>query len=511
MTTFIDRLRSGPHYKWLVLLTVGVSILTSAFDVAITNIALPELGREFGVDPSVILWVSVIYLLASLGLILTLGSLGDAIGRKQVFLTGFLIFALGLLIAALSTTLPMLLFGRVVQGIGLALFISNSDAIVVAAFPESERGRAIGLENAFVGIGLSTGPPLGGFLLDTLGWQSLFYTRIPFILLFFVMGLLILRNDRGEGRHVRFDFFGAILLFSFMTTFLLALNRGPRLGWSEPLIIGFVTFAVLSFLAFMYVQSRPDMTVLEVRMRGARFLRERLPVLELSLFLSRQFSASNAANALQFITQGAIIILLPFFLLDGRGLTATEAGLILVTLPIVRLVVAPTAGWIADQVSTRVIATAGLVLMTAAYYALSYIGVDTHVAILVTVLLALGTGISIFEPGNNTALVSSVPPNRLGTASAMIATVRQVSQAVGIAVAGTFFAVIQSAEESRLVEAGVGAEAALAQSATTGFQDVITYLTILLVVAIFVSAFRGKNPTRTATPTGESDTGGTRG
>ena len=217
----------------------------------------------------------------------------------------------------------MLLFGRVVQGIGLALFISNSDAIVGAAFPESERGRAIGLENAFVGIGLSTGPPLGGFLLDTLGWQSLFYTRIPFILLFFVMGLLILRNDRGEGRHARFDFFGAILLFSFMTTFLLALNRGPRLGWSEPLIIGFVTIAFLSFIAFMYVQSRPDMAVLEIRMRGARFLRERLPVLELSLFLSRQFSASNAANALQFITQGAIIILLPFFLLDGRGLTAT--------------------------------------------------------------------------------------------------------------------------------------------------------------------------------------------
>ena len=496
MRQFTERLRTSRQYKWLVLLTVGVSILTSSFDVAITNIALPELGREFNVEPDVILWVSVIYLLASLGLSLTFGSLGDAIGRKQVFLTGFLVFGLGLVIATLSTTLPMLLFARVVQGIGLALFISNSDAIVVAAFPEAERGRAIGLENVFVGIGLSTGPVLGGLLLDALGWQALFYTRIPFILFFFVMGLIVLRSDREEGRHIRFDFFGAVLLFAFMTTFLLALNRGPILGWSEPLIIGFATVASVSFAVFMYVQSRPDMMVLQIQRNGVRFLRERLPILELNLFLIRQFSASNATNTLQFITQGAIIILLPFFLLDGRGLTATQAGLILVTLPIVRLFVAPSAGWVADKVSTRVIATFGLMVMTAAYYGLSYIGVDTHVAILVTVLLSLGTGISIFEPGNNTALVSAVPPNRLGTASAMIATVRQVSQATGIAVAGTFFAVIQSSEESRLLAAGADEATAMAQSVTTGYQDVIAVLTVLLVAAIFVSALRGKDPVR---------------
>lgn len=494
--SFVERLRASGYYKWLVLLTVGVSILTSAFDVGITNIALPELGREFDVEPDIILWVSVIYLLASLGLSLTFGSLGDAIGRKQVFLSGFLVFGLGLVIATLSTTLPMLLVARVVQGIGLALFISNSDAIVVGAFPEAERARAIGLENVFVGIGLSTGPVLGGFLLDSLGWQALFYTRIPFILLFFVMGLVILRNDREEGRHVRFDFFGAVLLFGFMTAFLLALNRGPILGWSEPLIIGFAVAAIASFAVFMYVQSRPEMMVLQIRRSGIRFLRERLPILELNLFLIRQFSASNAANTLQFITQGAIIILLPFFLLDGRGLTATEAGLILVTLPIVRLVVAPSAGWVADKVSTRVIATFGLMVMTAAYYALSYIGVETHIAIFVTVLLSLGTGISIFEPGNNTALVSSVPPHRLGTASAMIATVRQVSQATGIAIAGTLFTVIRNAEESRLVDSGIDTGTAMAQSVTTAYQDVITYLTVLLVVAVFVSAFRGRDPVR---------------
>ena len=494
---FAQRIRSGSRYKWLVLVTVGLGILTSTVDGSITNIALPELGRVFGVDPSIILWVSVAYLLASIGLMLTLGSLGDAIGRKQVFLTGFLVFGIGLIITPLSTTLPMLLFGRVVQGIGQAMIIANGNALVVSAFPATERGRALGMENAFVGVGLASGPPLGGFLLDLWGWQSLFYTRAPFMAVFFVMGLLFLQNDRQEGRHMRFDFFGALALFGFISAFLLLLNRGPRLGWTEPIIIGLGTIAVLSLIGFLYVESRSRMPVLEIH-RGARMLRERMPVLELSLFRSRLFSTANAANALQFISQGAIIILLPFFLLDGRGFTASQAGLILITLPVVRLVIAPVAGWAADKVSSRIVATAGLIVMTGAYMGLRGVGIDTPVAILITLLLAEGAGSSIFGPGNNSAIMGAVPQSHLGTASGMIGTVRQISQATGIAVAGTLYAVIQGNEESRLLASGVSTAEALPQSITTGFQDVLTVMVVTLVAAVIVSALRGPDPPQSA-------------
>ena len=494
-----QRIRSGPNYKWLVLATVGLGILTSTVDGSITNIALPELGEVFGVDPSVILWVSVAYLLASIGLMLTLGSLGDAIGRKQVFLTGFIVFGIGLIITPLSTTLPMLLFGRVVQGIGQAMIIANGNALVVSAFPDSERGRALGMENAFVGVGLASGPPLGGFLLDLWGWQSLFYTRIPFMAAFFVMGLMFLQNDRQAGRHVRFDFFGAVTLFAFISAFLLVVNRGPKLGWTEPLIIGLGALAILAFVGFLFVESRQRMPILEVH-RGARFLRERLPVLELRLFQSRLFSSSNAANALQFLSQGAIVILLPFFLLEGRGLSATEAGFILITLPVVRLGVAPLAGWAADKVSSRIITTAGLLLMLGAYVGLRGVGIDTPVALLVVLLLAEGTGSSIFGPGNNSAIMGAVPPSHLGTASGMIATVRQISMATGIAVAGTMYATIQITEESRLLGTGVGADAAYSQSVAIGFQEVLTLMIVTLVAAVIVSALRGKDPKKSEIP-----------
>ncbi len=500
--TLGQRLRSGPKYKWLVLVTVGLGILTSTVDGSITNIALPELADVFGVDASVILWVSVAYLLASIGLMLTLGSLGDAIGRKQVFLTGFLVFGIGLVITPLSTTLPMLLFGRVVQGIGQAMILANGNALVVDAFPDTERGRAIGMENAFVGVGLASGPPLGGFLLDIWGWQSLFWTRAPFMAAFFVMGLLFLRNDRQEGNHVRFDILGAVALFGFISAFLLALNRGPKLGWTEPTIIGLGALALVTFIGFLYVESRQRMPIFEIHMRGVRFLRDHLPVLELNLFRNRMFSFANATNALQFLSQGAIVILLPFFLLEGRGFTATEAGLILITLPVVRLGVAPAAGWAADKWPSRIVSTFGLLVMTGAYFGLRSVGIDTPVALLVTLLLLEGTGSSIFGPGNNSAIMGSVPPSHLGTASGMIGTVRQVSMATGIAVAGTLYAVIQSDEESRLLAAGLSAEEAMSQSVTTGFQDVLTIMLVTLVAAIFVSILRGKDPPHRDVPRG---------
>ncbi len=497
-----ERLRSGSSYKWLVLVTVGLGILTSTVDGSITNIALPELGKVFGVDPSIILWVTAAYMLASIGLMLTLGSLGDAIGRKQVFLTGFLVFGIGLVITPLSTTLPMLLFGRVVQGIGQAMILANGNALVVDAFPDSERGRAIGMENAFVGVGLASGAPLGGFLLDLWGWQSLFYTRAPFMAAFFVMGLVLLRSDRQEGRHARVDFLGALALFGFISALLLGLNRGPNIGWTEPLIIALGGVAILSLLLFLFVESRQRMPIVEIQMRGVRLLRDHLPVLDLSLFRNRMFSIANSANALQFLSQGAIIILLPFFLISGRGFTATEAGLILVTLPIVRLVVAPVAGWAADKMSSRTVSTFGLLVMTGAYFGLRSVGVDTPVAILITLLLAEGAGSSIFGPGNNSAIMGSVPPSHLGTASAMLGTVRQISQATGIAVAGTLYAVIQSDEQSMLLASGLSAEEAMSQSVTTGFQDVLTIMLITLVAAIFVSVLRGKDPPHRSGPPG---------
>lgn len=468
--------RTHPNYKWLVVAIVGFGILTSTVDGSITNIALPRLAEEFNADPSVIVWVTIAFLLSSVGIMLTLGTLGDAIGRKRVFLTGFLIFGLGLTVAPLSQNLVQLLAARVIQGIGQAMIIANGNALVVSAFPASERGKALGIENAVVGVGLASGPALGGFLLDLWGWQSLFYTRIPFMLIFFVLGLRFLQSDGKGTGQLRFDFLGSLTLFLTVSSFLLSITLGRRFGWTDQWTLLPAMLAPIALIAFLMVESRV-----------------KHPVLELSLFRSRLFSVANGANALQFLSQGAIIILLPFFLLDARNLSPTDAGLILGTLPVVRLVVGPFAGWAADKVSSRTITTVGLVIMAVAYLGLRTVGIDTPVALLVTLLLVEGAGSSIFGPGNNSAIMGAVPPTHLGTASGMIATVRQVSQATGIAVAGTFYAIFLSNHEAAFLADGVGADLAHRQASSLGFQEVLTFMVFTLLAAIVVSVLRGRD------------------
>ncbi len=480
-------IRSASYYKWLVLGTVGLGVLTSTVDGSIVNIALPDLRQVFNTDAGTVVWISVIFLLSSVGLMLTLGSLGDAVGRKRVFLSGFVVFGIGLVGASISQSLTQLLIARAIQGVGQALIISNGNALVVAAFPPTERGRALGIENAVVGVGLASGAPLGGFLLDALGWQALFWTRIPFMAAFFLMSLLILRPDQVGTKRIAFDLSGAITIFLAMSTFILALNRGPILGWTNPLILGLGATAVVSSAWFLLAEKRA-----------------RTPVLELSLFKNRMFSASNAANAFQFLSQGAIIILMPFFLQDARNLTPFNAGLVLVTLPASRMVAGPIAGWVADKVSARSITTIGLVVMTLAYVGLRAVGLDTPMAWLVALLLAEGMGSSIFGPANNSAVMGSVPPTHLGTASGMIATVRQASQTTGLALAATLFSTFQATHAMRLIGEGVAVEAAERQAASLGVQEVLTVMLGFLVVATIISALRGPDTPRALEPSEES-------
>ncbi|MBI4236138.1 MAG: MFS transporter [Chloroflexi bacterium] len=482
----IQALRAHPSYKWLVLGTVGMGTLTSSMDGSITNIALPTLAETFHTDAGTILWVTVAFLLPSIGLMLSLGRLGDMIGRKRVLLAGFITFTAGLVFAPFSQSLAQLLAARIVQGIGQAMITSNGNALIVDAFPANERGRALGTSAAIVGLGLTSGPPLGGFLLDLLGWRSLFYTRAPFVVLFLVLTAVILRSDSRSPGRVRFDFAGALTLFVGLAAFLLTVNRGPKIGWTDPLILALGAVTVLSAVVFM---------VAELKVSN--------PVLRLSLFRSRLFSMANGTNLFQFLSQGAITILMPFLLLRGLGLTASHAGLVLITLPAVRLVIAPLAGWAADKVPSRVICTAGLLVMVVGYAALRTVGLETPVALLVTFLLLEGFGTAVFQPGNNSAIFGSVPSTHLGTASGMIATVRETGQATGIALAGTLYAALQSRHQAELAAGGMAPEAAQHQAVVLGFQQVMTAMLVFVVAATIVSALRG--PDRFAGRTSERE------
>tara|TARA_B100000029_G_scaffold305730_1_gene298573 strand:+ start:20985 stop:22328 length:1344 start_codon:yes stop_codon:yes gene_type:complete len=441
--------------------------------------ALPFLTEEFETDPSVIVWISIIFLLTSIGIILTLGSLGDSVGRKRVFLGGFIVFGIGLILAPLSRSLPFLFFGRAVQGIGQAMIVSNGNALLVQSFPDNQRGTALGIENAVVGVGLASGPSIAGLILENWDWQSLFYFRVPFMIIFFVIGFLYLEKDRQSTSQFQFDIYGSISLFITMTCFLLGITFGRNHGWISSWTIIPFSIVPLSFGLFILAESK------------AKF-----PVLELKLFRSRLFSFANAANSLQFLSQGAIIILLPFFLLDARNLRPKTAGLILGTLPIVRLIVGPLAGWIADKTESIIITTTGLVIMAFAYFFLAKIGLGTHLGLIVIVLLIEGIGTSIFGPANNSAIMGSVPQRYLGTASGMIATVRQGSMATGIAISGTFYSIFFTEKINALSVQNLSTELIARMSSAHGFQQVLNIMLVTLIIAILLSLLRGKDNPR---------------
>tara|TARA_Y100000590_G_scaffold81784_1_gene91035 strand:+ start:6025 stop:7368 length:1344 start_codon:yes stop_codon:yes gene_type:complete len=441
--------------------------------------ALPFLTEEFETDPSVIVWISIIFLLTSIGIILTLGSLGDSVGRKRVFLGGFIVFGIGLILAPLSRSLPFLFFGRAVQGIGQAMIVSNGNALLVQSFPDNQRGTALGIENAVVGVGLASGPSIAGLILENWDWQSLFYFRVPFMIIFFVIGFLYLEKDRQSTSQFQFDIYGSISLFITMTCFLLGITFGRNHGWISSWTIIPFSIVPLSFGLFILAESK------------AKF-----PVLELKLFRSRLFSFANAANSLQFLSQGAIIILLPFFLLDARNLRPKTAGLILGTLPIVRLIVGPLAGWIADKTESIKITTTGLVIMAFAYFFLAKIGLGTHLGLIVIVLLIEGIGTSIFGPANNSAIMGSVPQRYLGTASGMIATVRQGSMATGIAISGTFYSIFFTEKSNALSAQNLSTELIARMSSAHGFQQVLNIMLVTLIIATLLSLLRGKDNPR---------------
>ena len=231
--------------RWLILVIIGLSIATITMDNSMLNIGLPVLANAFAVEPDLILWLVVAGTLVSVGLALTWGSLGDSIGRRRLHLTGFLFFTLGLGILSISHNLFHLIFGRVVQAVGISMIVTNGFAIAVAEFPEQDRGKVVGIVSAFVGLGLAIGPVTAGTILDTLGWRGIFFTRIPLGLLVMGLNWLVIPKDKATASLKHFDYQGAIALFVALVSLLLAVNRLPHLGVTSIVILGLIVTALV--------------------------------------------------------------------------------------------------------------------------------------------------------------------------------------------------------------------------------------------------------------------------
>jgi EmrB/QacA subfamily drug resistance transporter len=458
----VQRVEIDYSRKWYVMAAVAMGIFLGSIDGSIVNLALPTLVREYGADFATVQWVVLAYLLALTMLMVSMGRLGDMVGKKPVYNTGFVIFTAGSLLCGLAPTVYWLIGFRVLQAIGASMTAALGTAILAEAFPPGERGKALGIGGSLVSIGIVAGPTLGGLIIDALSWHWIFFVNLPVGILGTLMVMHFVPDIKPAGRQ-RFDALGALTLFVSLLSLLLALTTGQQLGFGDlRILLLFANWALFTG-AFILVEWRCDQ-----------------PMVDLRLFRSRLFSVNLTTGLITFVAMAGTTILMPFYLENVLGYEAHQVGLLLAAVPIGMGVIAPISGSLSDRFGTRPITVLGLATLLVGYYAVSTLSTQTSAVGYMLRFLPLGVGMGIFQSPNNSAVMGTAPRERLGVASGLLSITRTLGQIAGIAVLGAVWA-------SRVFHhAGVtlpgGATTAEASAQVAGLQD--TFLGTVFIIAV---------------------------
>lgn len=450
---------TGAGRKWLILVAIGAGTFMSALDVSVVNTVLPIINKNFNSQVATVEWVVIVYLLLVSGLLPSFGRLGDLRGHKTIYIAGFFVFIFSSLLCGFSASVGALVGARALQALGAAMLSANSPAILSKSFPAHQRGQALGLQATMTYLGLTVGPSLGGWLTELISWQVVFFINLPVGLLALVLSWKFIPMDSGSDIKEPFDWPGALLFMAGLTSLLLGLNQGHNWGWLSPSIISLLLLAAICLALFTW---REQVT--------------QFPMLDLRLFRSRMFSASVISAVINYICVYSIIFLMPFYLLQGRGLSPSQAGLLLTTQPIVMAVVAPLSGTLSDRVGTLLPTTAGMSILAIGMFLLSRLGPESSYLSIMLCLTVTGLGIGIFISPNSSALLGSAPRRRQGIASALMATARNIGMVLGVGISGAIFTTLlahspddprslyQAASVSFLVAAGFALAGVLSSS-----------------------------------------------
>ncbi|MGQ0842354.1 MFS transporter [Actinokineospora sp.] len=407
------------------LVIVCLALFMALFDSTAISLMLPAIRADLDADIAGLVWIADGYVLIFAALLLTSGSLGDRLGRARMFLAGMAVFTAGSAVCAVAPNLPVLVGGRIVQGLGAALVTPQTLAILTQTFPAArDRARAFGIWSGVSGLALILGPILGGALVDAWGWRSVFLVNLPIGVLTLILGARVLG---GWGSPARFrgavDLPGQLLTVLWLSTLTFGLIEGTRLGWTAAPVLGLFAVSVVAFVVLVAVERRVSN-----------------PMLHLELWRSRTFTASTLVIALVAFGMYASFFLLSLFLQQVQGLSPTTAGVRFLPAMVAVVIAAPLAGLIAGRFGSRPPIVAGGVLMGVSLLLLGGISADAAYSSWWYLLVVFGVGIGLTIPPVNSALLGSVPVERAGLASATGETGQQIGALVGIAVLGALVA-----------------------------------------------------------------------
>jgi EmrB/QacA subfamily drug resistance transporter len=415
--------RSPSGISWTLLCTVSFGALLSSMTASVIGVALPDIAREFQIDPSRAAWVVLGFLLTVTALLLLAGRLGDLFGPGRVYLTGFAIFGAASLGCAFSPTEPVLIACRVAQAVGSSLIMSTAPALLMQAAPPNRRGFALGFMSTSVYVGLAVGPPVGGELVRWLGWRSIFFAMVVVATIVFSVAVRVVPRTNHPSPSRALDPIGALLVGATIFFLLLPCARGSAWGWTHPATLALgATGLVLIPIAIGFEFKHPA------------------PTLDPRLFRSAVFSSAAIAAALNYVTLFLATYLLPFALRDGQHMDASTVGRVVASQAAGMALFAFASGWLSDKLGPRGLAAGGMLVTGAGLLGFSLCWPTSGILVPMMWLFICGAGTGVFITPNSSALMGAAPRSQQGSAGGVMALARTFGMALGVAVASGLFA-----------------------------------------------------------------------
>ncbi|MEO8287895.1 MAG: MFS transporter [Chloroflexota bacterium] len=441
---------------WLALVMLGLALSIVIIDATIVNVTLPSIRKEFGASLRDIEWISALYALVYAALIITFGRLGDEVGRKRIFMVGVITFVVGSLLVGIASNIPLILVGRVVQGVGGAMISPATLSILSATFRGKSRGVAFGVWGAVAGASAALGPLLGGFLTTSLNWRWAFLVNLPIGIIVVIGAIVYVTESKGRARTGGFDFIGVLLVTLGLSTLVFGLIEGQGYGWWTPKeqfsVFGWnwpldnLAVTPIMFLLAAIFLTAFVVYALAVKRRGGD------PLFDFSLLKYRGFRFGLITVLIVALGEFGVLFVLSIYLQTVRGLSAFDTGLLLLPLAIATFFAAPTAGALSSRFGPKGVVSAGMLIEAVSIFLLGFVlSVDVSLMTLIPVLVLYGIGVGLAIAQLTNITLSDIPMQYAGVASGANNTVRQVGAAIGVAVLGAIFsAQIASTGKSEL-------------------------------------------------------------
>lgn len=446
--------------RW-ALTCLSLSMLLSSLDTSIANVALPTLAKTFAASFQAVQWVVIAYLLAITTLIVSVGRVGDIIGRRRLLLAGIFLFTVASALSGVAPTLWMLIAARAVQGLGGAIMMALTMAIVGETVPKAKTGNAMGMLGTMSAVGTALGPSLGGVLIAGFGWRSIFLINVPLGILTFMLAKRYLPVDHQGLAADRngFDKLGTLLLALTLAAYALAVTIGR--GSFGPLNMALLLATACGVGLFVFAEARATS-----------------PLIRLETFRDPMLSGSLAMSALVATVVTATLVVGPFYLSLALNLNAAMVGLVLSAGPLVAALTAVPAGRLADRFGAHTMTIVGLIVMAAGSLILSLLPMTHGVTGFVIPIVVITGGYSLFQTANNTAVMTNIRSDQRGLISGMLNLSRNLGRLTGASVMGAIFAIAAATSNINTARPG---------DVATGMQTTFAVATILIVVSLAIA------------------------